>query len=315
MIQLSQIDIERFKSHITKQTQSQYIKTLCLEMDIFKNKDGYHIFRCDGKSYVAHRIAYQIYYGHLNPKMQINHICNNPSCVNPLHLEEGTSLSNKQYEMKCDRHCKGEKHGMTKLTDNDVYAILTDIWNDKYKNVNEIISKYNITTHIIWKILTGKTWTHITNQLQIPLVQIAEKVMYDDDSKRMIGSKNGRAVINEKLLEEIKSRIEKNEITSVNQISKEYHLKNITVQKIFHGDLWKHITRNWDLEYLRSQILFSNENRQYGEKNKNAKLTENDVLKIRSEISIKSIKQLTEEYNIGKTTLRNIIQRNTWKHI
>lgn len=42
---------------------------------------------------LAHRFAYQIYYGTL-PEEQLDHICRNRRCVNPLHLEPVTNWEN-----------------------------------------------------------------------------------------------------------------------------------------------------------------------------------------------------------------------------
>lgn len=47
-----------------------------------------------GKSRLAHRIAYELCVGVIADGMVIDHLCRNPSCVNPAHLEQVTMLTN-----------------------------------------------------------------------------------------------------------------------------------------------------------------------------------------------------------------------------
>lgn len=42
----------------------------------------------------AHRVVYELEYEFIQDKMVICHVCNNPICVNPRHLYEGTYSDN-----------------------------------------------------------------------------------------------------------------------------------------------------------------------------------------------------------------------------
>lgn len=46
------------------------------------------------KQIMAHRISYFIYKGKIPEDFVIDHICNNPSCINPEHLEAKTQKDN-----------------------------------------------------------------------------------------------------------------------------------------------------------------------------------------------------------------------------
>lgn len=87
----------------------------CIEYPIL-NKDGYGVIqpRINGKKvhYLVHRVAYQIYYGdNLNPNNLICHKCDNPKCINPLHLFKGTNLDNSNDKVAKGRQAKGKTHG------------------------------------------------------------------------------------------------------------------------------------------------------------------------------------------------------------
>lgn len=42
----------------------------------------------------AHRVAFEIHFGPIDDDLEIMHACDNPSCVNPLHLVAGTHQDN-----------------------------------------------------------------------------------------------------------------------------------------------------------------------------------------------------------------------------
>lgn len=62
------------------------------------DKDGYGTksgtFNGTRTSKRAHRIAYEAFVGKIPEGMQLDHLCNNPPCVNPSHLITATSREN-----------------------------------------------------------------------------------------------------------------------------------------------------------------------------------------------------------------------------
>jgi hypothetical protein len=75
----------------------------------------------------SHRLALELALGRpLRPGMNACHRCDNPPCCNADHLFEGTTADNQQ---DCRvkgraRQRRGQEHGMAKLRDADIPAIL-----------------------------------------------------------------------------------------------------------------------------------------------------------------------------------------------
>jgi hypothetical protein len=59
-----------------------------------KNPQGYGLFRNNGGEAGAHRFAYRHLVGDIPCGLQLDHLCRNPACVNPAHLEPVTAREN-----------------------------------------------------------------------------------------------------------------------------------------------------------------------------------------------------------------------------
>lgn len=58
------------------------------------NSDGYGTVSVNGRSSAAHRAVYEKYAGKIPAGLILDHLCRNPSCVNPGHLEPVTYKEN-----------------------------------------------------------------------------------------------------------------------------------------------------------------------------------------------------------------------------
>lgn len=81
-------DIDRFA---TKYTVAE---SGCWNWNDYVTPKGYGLFRYQGKTQKAHRVAYQLLKGDLVDGLVIDHLCKNRSCVNPNHLEQVTNKTN-----------------------------------------------------------------------------------------------------------------------------------------------------------------------------------------------------------------------------
>lgn len=52
------------------------------------DKDGYALIHFPYKLWRGHRLIYSLFKGELIKKLVIHHICENKSCINPLHLAQ-----------------------------------------------------------------------------------------------------------------------------------------------------------------------------------------------------------------------------------
>ena len=88
-----------------------------------KYPTGYGHIRFGKKSAYAHRVFYELIFGNIPEGKELDHLCRNPSCVNPFHLEAVTHQVNMQRGIwpggrgfaawaKKNTHC-GRGHPMT----------------------------------------------------------------------------------------------------------------------------------------------------------------------------------------------------------
>lgn len=59
-----------------------------------KSRGGYGQFRINKEVVATHRLAYELLIGPIPDGLQLDHLCRNPSCVNPGHLEPVTMAEN-----------------------------------------------------------------------------------------------------------------------------------------------------------------------------------------------------------------------------
>lgn len=121
---------------------------------------GYGVLRYCNKTLYAHRVSYQLAHG-IEPTKFILHSCDNPPCVNPNHLREGTPADNRRDAVIRGRVRLGSKHPLARLDEVAARDIYHSLHNGA--SVTELGRKYGVSPGTISAIKSGKTWRHITD--------------------------------------------------------------------------------------------------------------------------------------------------------
>ncbi len=114
-----------------------------------------------GKNELAHRAAWRLFVGPIPEGMFVLHKCDNPVCLNPLHLFLGTQSDNaKDMWSKGRANPKpslGSSHGMSKLNDDAVREILASSESGK-----ALAGKFGVSQSTIGDVRKRRIWKHVT---------------------------------------------------------------------------------------------------------------------------------------------------------
>jgi hypothetical protein len=128
-----------------------------------KDADGYGVIRRGtqkANNVRAHRVSYEMFVGPVPNGLMILHTCDRPPCINPFHLLVGTAAENSDDMVAKDRQAKGERNGYAKLTATVVVEIRRRHEAGNLTH-DQLAADYGVSSHAIWGVLNGKTWTHV----------------------------------------------------------------------------------------------------------------------------------------------------------
>lgn len=111
----------------------------------------------NGKTSLAHRVAYELGNGAIPDGLLVRHICDNRLCCNPAHLELGTIADNNRDAVVRGRNAKGELNGNSKLTAKQVREIRRLRKVDK-KKITELARLYRMHPRSISNIVNNRYW-------------------------------------------------------------------------------------------------------------------------------------------------------------
>lgn len=84
--------------------------TDCWEWTACKDNDGYgRLYVSKNKNILPHRLSYELFNNKISKNKEIDHLCSNPSCVNPAHLESVTHKENLERSNNIGLHLKSKK--------------------------------------------------------------------------------------------------------------------------------------------------------------------------------------------------------------
>lgn len=164
--------LERFLDKVKESQNKSHNETPCLEWQAGKSKSGYGKFKYCGQTVRAHRFVWAYCIGPIPDRMCVCHHCDNTLCVNVCHLYLGTNADNSRDMQNKGRAAKGkhngswtheesrprgERHGMSKLTDSQVSEIRRlYIPRSQEFGCPSLCSKFNVHPTQIWNIVRGQ---------------------------------------------------------------------------------------------------------------------------------------------------------------
>ena len=127
----------------------------CWEWNGGKHSFGYGVFNVNGKSHYAHRESLRLRLGRdLGPDMYACHTCDNPPCINPEHLFEGTMLDNQRDKCQKGRSVGGRtRNRSVKFAENN-YDIVSGM-RDAGAHVQEISAVTGMSISYVYALLNG----------------------------------------------------------------------------------------------------------------------------------------------------------------
>jgi len=212
----------------------------CMEWTASKNSNDYgdfgyeHISNNTGNkitNILAHRFSWSCYNGPLpiwGPPdwlcVRHKNFCHNPSCVNPLHLEVGTRQQNMDDMVELGTQARGSSHGMTKLSDENVFEIVE--LSNSGMSQQKIANKFGVIREVVSKIITGQNWSHLTG------------IKYNP-AKDIKGVNHGMSKLDDNKVREIRQKSK--EGRSGMSLAKEYNIHFTTTYRVINKETWPHV--------------------------------------------------------------------------
>jgi hypothetical protein len=107
--------------------------------------------------YLIHKLVLISFVSPAEAGMQCRHLDGNPKNNNLKNLKWGTSQENLLDKIKHGNIPKGEKHALSKLSENDVLCIRR-IYRKQNKSQSQIAKMFGVTQANISSIILQKTW-------------------------------------------------------------------------------------------------------------------------------------------------------------
>jgi hypothetical protein len=136
--------------------QKVVIQDGCWGWNGSKNSGGYAQINMGppkSRPTAASRVSWEHFRGPIPSGLHVLHKCDNPECANPDHLFLGTPKDNARDAVAKGRYAKGERHGMAKLTADDVRAIRADS-----RPALEIAAQYGLHYETVNSLRRGINW-------------------------------------------------------------------------------------------------------------------------------------------------------------
>jgi len=146
---------DRFFDKVGRKTESG-----CILWAGGTDKDGYGMIwsLVENQNVRASHVSYELMVGPVGG-LHILHRCDNPPCINPVHLFLGTEADNAADREKKRRGIFGETHHKAKLTEANVREIRADYAPGRG---GILARRFGVAVNTIHGIVNHKIWTHVS---------------------------------------------------------------------------------------------------------------------------------------------------------
>ena len=116
------------------------------------NAEGRGRFTAGHVTAYAYRVAWQTVHGEIQPGAVVRHLCGNPACCRPDHLD-----ASDQRQNNLDTVAHG-RHRATKLDRNAVRLIRERSASPDRPSQRSLAAAYGVSPSAISEVVLGKTW-------------------------------------------------------------------------------------------------------------------------------------------------------------
>ena len=110
------------------------------------DQHGYGRFAAGRPSQLAHRVSYGLYVGPIPEGYDIDHLCRNPRCVNPSHLEAVPHVEN----IRRGRNAKLSYEAADEIRSLHATGSFTH---------RALADRFGVEQRTIWRVLANRCWT------------------------------------------------------------------------------------------------------------------------------------------------------------
>lgn len=151
----------------SKETVTKFLGRVCIrdmnecwEWIGAHTQKGYGVFApSKWTQHRAHRFAFSLYTGRA-PKAMVLHTCDNPGCVNPLHLQDGDHGENMRQMAERRRAAREDRHHKAKLTTFEVLAMNVLYRSGDY-TTRDLEKMFPVSQPTIAAIVRGDLWPDV----------------------------------------------------------------------------------------------------------------------------------------------------------